>query len=173
MAQEHTHSHPGDPANPTSPAKLDPTMDDYVAHAHLGAHGSSEMDDPHAEMSMTTYWAVFIALMVLLVITVVAAFIPLGPFNAAVALAIAAVKAALVILFFMHVQVSSRLVKIFVVATFLWLGIMFAYTYGDYVTRSWLPMSRGWNPRERVITPPQGQPAPQQPAAAGGGGGQH
>lgn len=152
----HEHSHP-DPANPTAPARLNPTTDEYAAHGHLGHHGSSEMDDPHAEMTMATYVAVFVALMVLLVLTVVVAFVHLGPLNLAVALTIAIVKAVLVIIFFMHLKVSSRLTKIFVVATFLWLGIMFVYTFGDYISRPWLPMSRGWSPQEQGILDRRGE----------------
>jgi cytochrome c oxidase subunit 4 len=145
-----SHEHPNpDPANPTTPARLNPTTQDYVAHGHLGAHGSSEAADPHAEMSMATYVAVFAALMVLLVLTVAVAFVHLGPLNLAAALAIAIVKALLVLIFFMHLKVSSRLTKIFVVATFLWLGILFVYTFSDYLSRPWLPMSRGWNPYQQ------------------------
>ncbi len=60
----------------------------------------------------TTYYAIFGALMVLTAITVSIAFINLGPLNFPVALAIAILKATLVILFFMHVKYSSHLTKL-------------------------------------------------------------
>ena len=51
-------------------------------------------------------------------ITVGAAYIDLGLFNPMIALGIACFKACVVILFFMHVKYSSRLVKMTVGAGF-------------------------------------------------------
>jgi cytochrome c oxidase subunit 4 len=123
-----------------------------VTHAvATGAHRTDERAssnmDPHADfhVSMTTYRLVFAALMVLLVVTVAAAFVPLGFLNMPVAMLIASVKAVLVILFFMHVKFASRLTKVFVAATFLWLAILFVMTFGDYLSRDWSPNSRGWD----------------------------
>jgi cytochrome c oxidase subunit 4 len=88
---------------------------------------------------------VFALLMILLALTVIAAFvINLGNANILVALSIAIVKAVLVVLYFMHVKYASRLTKIFVASAFLWLALLFALTFGDYLTRPYLPMSRGW-----------------------------
>ena len=126
-------------------------MSEVTRAVETGAHrvdyqASSNMD-PHADahVSMTTYWMVFAALMVLLVVTVVAAYIPLGFLNMPIAMLIASVKAVLVILFFMHVKFASRLTKVFVAATFLWLAILFVMTFGDYYSRGWSPNSRGWD----------------------------
>jgi cytochrome c oxidase subunit 4 len=83
--------------------------------------------------------------MVLLFLTVAVAFINLGPFNIIVAMTVAIVKATLVVLFFMHVKYSSRLTQVYVVAAFLWVAIMFSFTFADYATREWTPNSRGWN----------------------------
>jgi cytochrome c oxidase subunit 4 len=53
-----------------------------------------------------------------------------------VALVIAAVKALLVILFFMHVRYESqKMAWVFVIAGFFWLGILLALTMTDYLTR--------------------------------------
>jgi cytochrome c oxidase subunit 4 len=52
-----------------------------------------------------------------------------------VALVIAIIKAVLVILFFMHVKDASRITWIFCISAFLWLVIMLALTFGDYMTR--------------------------------------
>jgi caa(3)-type oxidase subunit IV len=62
----------------------------------------------------SVYYSIFGALMVLTVITVAAAFVNLGSLNFPVALAIAIIKATLVVLFFMHVKYSSRLTKLVV-----------------------------------------------------------
>ena len=85
-----------------------------------------------------TYLIVFAALMVGTYLTVQAAFIDLGPFNAAVALAIAVVKAVTVVLFFMHVKYSTRLTWAVVAGGVFWLGILLALTYGDYLTRRFM-----------------------------------
>ena len=86
------------------------------------------------------YIMIFLSLMVGTALTVVAAFYDFpGPLNAVVALTIAAIKATLVVLYFMHVRYSGRLVWLVIVAALLWLAIMFAITLSDYWTRTWLP----------------------------------
>jgi cytochrome c oxidase subunit 4 len=52
-----------------------------------------------------------------------------------VALLIAFTKMAFVMLYFMHVRWSGRLIWLSAVASFFWLAIMFAYTMQDYLTR--------------------------------------
>ena len=67
-----------------------------------------------------------------------AARIDLGPFNAAVALTIATIKATLVALFFMHVKGSSeKLTKLVVISAFSFLLILLGLSMSDYATRSW------------------------------------
>jgi cytochrome c oxidase subunit 4 len=78
-------------------------------------------------------------LLVLLALTVVAAQIELGPWNAVIALAIAACKALLVILFFMDVRRSNHITWVYVVVGFFWLLLLFGLTFGDYLTRFRLP----------------------------------
>ena len=115
--------------------------------AHRVDKHASSNQDPHGEfhVSMATYNMVFLALMVGLIVTVWAAFINLGPLNMPVAMLIATIKAALVVLYFMHVKFASRLTKVFVAASFLWLVILFVMTFMDYHTRHWLSNSKGWN----------------------------
>src|SRR5258706_6193681 len=55
--------------------------------------------------------------------------------NTLVALLIAFTKMTCVMLFFMHVYWSKRLIWLAAVASFFWLAIMFAYTMQDYLTR--------------------------------------
>jgi cytochrome c oxidase subunit 4 len=75
------------------------------------------------------YIAIFLALMVGTAITVLAAFVDFpGPLNAVVALTIAVIKATLVVLYFMHVRYSGRLIWLVILAALLWLAIMFAIT---------------------------------------------
>jgi cytochrome c oxidase subunit 4 len=83
------------------------------------------------------YLRIFIALMVLTAITVGVAFLNLGPFNTFIALSIALAKAVLVILVFMHVRYSSRLIWVCVAAGFFWLAILLSLSLSDYLTRGW------------------------------------
>src|SRR6202162_866653 len=86
------------------------------------------------------YITIFLALMVGTGLMVVAAFQDFpGPLNAVVALTIAVVKATLVVLYFMHVRYSSRLIWLIIGSGLFWLAILFALTISDYWTRSWLP----------------------------------
>ena len=89
--------------------------------------------------STRTYILVGIALLVLLALTVAAAEFDLGPWNTVIALAIAACKALLIILFFMEVRHSHHITWAYVAVGFFWLVLLFGLTFGDYLTRFWLP----------------------------------
>ena len=90
------------------------------------------------------YFAVFGALMVLTLATVLVARYELGVLNAVVALTIAVIKATLVVLFFMHLRHSSQLTKFAVASGFLWLVILISITLSDYISRAWLPLPQAW-----------------------------
>ena len=60
--------------------------------------------------------------------------------NAVIALTIAVTKATFVVLYFMHVRYSSRLVWMIVTSALFWMAIMFSLTLADYWTRGWLPV---------------------------------
>jgi cytochrome c oxidase subunit 4 len=81
------------------------------------------------------YWKNCVTLMLLLTLTWGIGYIDLGPFNVIVALAIGITKAMLVVLFFMHIKGSSKLLHLAAGAGVLWLLIMLALTLADYVTR--------------------------------------
>jgi cytochrome c oxidase subunit 4 len=83
------------------------------------------------------YYMVFGALIVGTILTVAAAKVDMG-LNNVIMLAIAATKATLVILFFMHVRWSSRLTWVVAMAGFFWLLILFT-VLGDYMSRGWVP----------------------------------
>ncbi|HUB32107.1 MAG TPA: cytochrome C oxidase subunit IV family protein [Bryobacteraceae bacterium] len=88
--------------------------------------------------SVKTYAAVFIALIILTVVTTAVAFVDLGPFSVVAALLIACGKMLLVALFFMHVRHSTRLTRLVLVGAVLWLGILIAFTLSDVFSRGWL-----------------------------------
>lgn len=116
----------------------------------MSTSNDSHFRDTHAEhvhVSLKTYTTIFVLLMILLFLTIGAAFVNFGhhSINITVALLIAVLKAGLVVLFFMHVKYASRLTQIFVACAFLWLIIMFVLTFSDYLSRPLLPGSAGWN----------------------------
>jgi cytochrome c oxidase subunit IV len=84
------------------------------------------------------YVGIFVALLALTAATTLIAFQDLGPFNNVVAIGIAAVKATLVILFFMHMRWSSRMVPIVFASGIFWLLILLGITLADYFSRGWL-----------------------------------
>jgi cytochrome c oxidase subunit 4 len=91
----------------------------------------------HHVLPLRVYWGVFLALVVGTVLTVWSATKDLGAWNTVVALLIASVKASLVILYFMHVKYSSKLVWVFAAAGFFWTAIMIVILMADFVGRGW------------------------------------
>jgi cytochrome c oxidase subunit 4 len=84
------------------------------------------------------YWSNCLALMLLLGLTWGIGYINLGPFNLVVALAISILKAILIVLFFMHIKGSSRLLHLAAAAGVLWWLIMLVLTLADYHSRGWI-----------------------------------
>ena len=85
-----------------------------------------------------TYLTVYVVLLALVALTVEAARHDLGKLNFTVAVLIAAVKALLIALYFMHVRQNTALIKLVVFAGLMWLGILLSLTLTDYWTRGWL-----------------------------------
>ena len=93
---------------------------------------------PHVHITpVLTYLLVFAALAIGTILIVAASRFDLGMWNTPIALVIATIKAVLVILFFMHVIHSTRLTWVVIIASFLWLGVLFVLTFADYLTRWW------------------------------------
>lgn len=108
-----------------------------------GIHGRGEGHDIHVS-STGFYLLILGALIVLTVITAAVAFYDFGYLNDVVALGLAFTKASLVVLFFMHVKHSPRIIKFVVVTALAFLALMLGLTYLDYVSR---------NVVEPVLTP--------------------
>lgn len=92
----------------------------------------------HHIASVSLYLVIFGALMVLTLMTVGVTYVDLGQANLFVALGIAIFKASLVILYFMHVRWSPKLVQVTIVTSLLFVGILAAFTFADYLTRGML-----------------------------------
>ena len=102
-------------------------------------------------VSRKSYFAVFAALMVGTVVTVLAAQVDFKNevLNTVIALSIAVTKAMLVVLYFMHVRHSQRLIWVIVAGGFFWLAIMMALTGSDYLSRKWSTPSHQVAPQIR------------------------
>jgi cytochrome c oxidase subunit 4 len=112
-----------------------------MADNHRETHDEHH-DEAHHEhhiVSIPLYLMVFGILVVGTILTVVVAFIDLDHIfpgaNTLVALTIAFIKMTFVVLWFMHVKYSSRLIWVTAISGFFWLAIMFAFTMQDYLTR--------------------------------------
>ncbi|MBS0208355.1 MAG: cytochrome C oxidase subunit IV family protein [Planctomycetes bacterium] len=93
------------------------------------------MNQQAHEASLKPYYVVFAALMALVALTVEVARHDFGEWNFAIAVLIAAVKAVLIIYYFMHVRQSASLTRLMVGAGFMWLAILFTLSFADYWTR--------------------------------------
>jgi cytochrome c oxidase subunit IV len=85
--------------------------------------------------SPSVYWKVVAALWLFLALTWIIGYVDLGPFNLIIALTIAIAKALLVMMFFMHIKGSSRLLHLAASAGVLWLLILIVLAFADYRTR--------------------------------------
>ena len=92
-------------------------------------------------VSPKIYAVIFLALMAGTIITVWAAFQNFHQYNIVIALAIATIKATLVVLYFMHARYSPKRTQLVIVCSVFWLAIMLALTLADYDTRPYDPHS--------------------------------
>jgi cytochrome c oxidase subunit 4 len=91
-----------------------------------------------------TYAGIGAALIALTIATLGVSFLDLPPAGHLTAgLAIGGLKAALVALFFMHLMRAGKITWIVVVVTLFWVGVLFALTLSDYLTRGSVPHMPG------------------------------
>jgi cytochrome c oxidase subunit 4 len=95
-------------------------------------------------LSLAGHFKVFAALVALTAATTGVAYLDLGVFNPIVALLIAAAKASLVALFFMHLARSNHRTQLAAGAGVLWLSILIVLALSDVLTRGWFPQPNPW-----------------------------
>ncbi len=97
----------------------------------------------HHVMPISWYLVVFGILVVGTILTWFVAQFDLDEFfvgaNTFVALLIAITKTTFVVLYFMHVRYSGKLVWLCAFGAIIWLLILFAFTMQDYLTRGTVP----------------------------------
>jgi len=99
--------------------------------AHSAAHSSGEHHGFAHPMPVWQLIAVFLALIVLTVLTVFQSTLELGNTELIVSLAIATIKASLVILFFMHMIHDKPLHAILFIGSFIFVALFLGLTLMD------------------------------------------
>ncbi|MDQ6669446.1 MAG: cytochrome C oxidase subunit IV family protein [Chloroflexota bacterium] len=79
-------------------------------------------------------------LIVLVLVSVGLAHVDLRGWNSTLALAIAAVQALLIGLYFMELRLAGPLPRLVGAASVVWLGFLMIGTLDDLLTRGWLPV---------------------------------
>ena len=122
------------------------------------AHLAHEPDDGavHAHISPTWFYvAIFLALVTLTVLTVAQSYVDLGKLNLIVVVAIASMKASLVVTFFMHLKYDNKFNALIFVSCVFFIGVFFTYTMNDTSRRGEL------DPDQNVkVLPKTGESAP-------------
>lgn len=95
----------------------------------MAEHGGEHIVSPKI------YLIIWITLLIFTGLTTWVAFQDFGIFNPIIALVIAFTKASLVVLFFMHVKYSNRMIALVVGCGLFFLSILLALSCSDYVTR--------------------------------------
>ncbi len=108
---------------------------------------NAQNGDQHHIVSPVIYVAILLALLVATATTCGMSYIDLGEWhiapgitlfwNPVVALAIAATKMTLVVLFFMHIKYSTKLTKLTVASGLFIFLVLVGMTLSDYFTRAW------------------------------------
>ena len=94
-----------------------------------------------------TLVVVWLALLALLALTCASAFVPMGAFNGIANFAVAALKAALVALFFMHLMKGKPLHRLAGLSALFILALLLGLSQSDYVTRAQQPSAWQQPPR--------------------------
>ena len=89
------------------------------------------------KMNLARSIRVLISLLLLLALTTVLAFIPLGHWNWLFSIIIAFTMTGLILLFFMKVRYSEPLIWLTSVAGFTWLSLLILLVVMDYISRPW------------------------------------
>jgi len=93
-----------------------------------------------------TYILTFGALILLTLLTTGLGFLDLGPFSTVVAVFLAATKASLIAMFFMHALYESKVVRVIIAGGVIWVAIMISLTMIDYLTRQFMPFPANQTP---------------------------
>jgi cytochrome c oxidase subunit 4 len=117
-------------------------MAETLDHKSSNPHGAAvhEIGGVHEHVDpLKSYIAVFVALLLLLVLTVGVYQVDMGVMNTVIALLIASCKGLLVMLVFMHLRHGTKLTWVIAGVGFVFLSIMITFTFADYLSRNAIP----------------------------------
>ena len=126
--------------------------------AHAETEGADVGFHPPHIVPGAVFLRVLMALLVLTGLTVLVGQFDFGSANMFVAMGIAAVKASLVMTFFMHLKYDTAMNNIAFISSFLFLSLLFIFTLADFTTRD-------------MVDPILGKSAPLEPRAGEPGAG--
>ena len=106
----------------------------YSDGSHGGGHGDGGHGDHHI-MPIPLYIGVYLALLVLTVVTVGVSYMGLGKAAIPVAMAVAVVKAGFVVGYFMHLKYDARFNQLVFFSSLGFLSLLFLFTTMDLTTR--------------------------------------
>src|SRR5262249_36141464 len=145
------------------------SIDDAMTEATLAheEHDHGKDGAVHAHIASTRFYiGIFSMLVLLTLLTIAVSYVHLGPLNLVVAILIASTKAALVVMFFMHLRYDTKFNVLIFVCSLAFIGVFFAYTINDTGHRGEVDLENGTQ-----VLPSSGQLAPgglpEKPAAAG------
>ena len=110
------------------------TQADTHIEARTEAHDGGEFVHAHVAPA-SLFGKVLLALLVLTILTVAVAQVHFGSLNLLIAMGIAAVKASLVMTYFMHLKWDTPVNQIAILSSFLFLSLLFVFILSDYATR--------------------------------------
>ena len=109
------------------------TSESIAATASHPAQGDAH--GGHHICSFQLFASIFAALLVLTCLTVLVSRFDFGGFNMIIAMAIASVKAALVMSVFMHMRWDTAINNIAFLSSLLFLALLILFTLADFATR--------------------------------------
>lgn len=98
----------------------------------MSEHSHSE---EHHETSYTTYFIVWVVLMILTATTVYVSYLDFGTLNIVIAMVVASIKATAVALFFMHLKFEDKITWLFALFPLSLLFLLIGMTIVDTFTR--------------------------------------
>lgn len=98
----------------------------------------------HHVIPIRVYLTIIAILFFLTFVTVWVAFLDFGFLNTVIAVGIACIKALLVVMYFMHLKYSARVLWLYAGAGAIFFVILIALTLSDYRSREWFPAPKAW-----------------------------
>ena len=103
-----------------------------MSSSHSDAHDHADDGAVHAHVSSVGFYvAVFLGLLTLTGLTVGQSYVDLGKLNLFAVIAIATLKASLVVTFFMHLKWDNKFNALIFLSTIFFIGVFFTYTLND------------------------------------------